>query len=91
VADLERLAKDERAAVRRRVAAALGRIRGAGAGKVLVLMLDDRDGEVRDESLESLYSLSGGETFDYDPERAAAQQEDALLQWREWVTGNPGA
>ncbi len=91
VLDLARLAADERPVVRRCAAAALGRIRGAGAGKALVALLDDADGTVRDEALESLYTLSSGETFGYDPDREPAKQHEAIANWREWVREHPAA
>lgn len=89
--DLAHLASDPDPKVRRRAAAALGRLRGAGAGATLVTLLSDPDRDVRDEALESLYVLSNGETFDFDPERDPAKQEAALIRWREWARDNPAA
>jgi hypothetical protein len=88
--DLARLAADPAAPVRREVARALGFMRRAGAGATLVTLLGDRDAAVRDEALESLYSLSGGETFDFDPDVDPAKQQAAIVRWREWVRDNPG-
>lgn len=90
VDDLAREAADKDGSVRRRVAQALGFVRRAGAAAPLVTLLGDRDAGVRDEALESLYTLSGGETFDFDPEIDPAKQEAATLRWREWVRDNPG-
>jgi hypothetical protein len=89
--DLDRIAKDPDAGVRKRAATALGRLRGVGAAPALVDLLGDDDAGVRDEALESLYALSQGETFDFDPEMTPASQEQAIARWRAWVRDNPGA
>ena len=91
VNDLARLGRDPSPHVRRRVATALGRLRGAGAGPPLVSLLSDAAREVRDEALESLYLLSGGETFGFDPEADPRTQEPAIVRWRDYVRQNPGA
>jgi hypothetical protein len=91
LADLDKLAKEPAPAVRRRVARALGRLRGVGAGPALVDFLLDDDAGVRDEALESLYALSQGETFGFDPERPPAAQDAAIARWRAWVRDNAAA
>lgn len=89
--DLAKLGKEAEARVRKRAAQALGRLRGAGAAPILVGLLSDDDAEVRDEALESLYALSGGETFDFDPALSAEGQPEAVAAWRGWLRDNPGA
>lgn len=91
VSDLARLASDPSPEVRRRAAAALGRIRGAGAGAALVTLLDDPERDVRDEAIESLFALSSGETFGYDPDADPGRQHEPIARWREWVRENPAA
>jgi hypothetical protein len=91
VNDLARAASENDAKVRARAAAALGGIRGSGAAGTLVNLLADRDPAVRDEALESLYVLSDGEDFGFDPEADPGPQEKAILRWREWARDNPGA
>ncbi|HVY61053.1 MAG TPA: HEAT repeat domain-containing protein [Planctomycetota bacterium] len=91
LADLGKLAKDPDPKVRARVARALGRLRGVGAGPELVDFLLDDDAGVRDEALESLYALSQGETFDFDPDLSPASQEAAIKAWRAWARDNAAA
>lgn len=91
VNDLAKLDKEKEPRVRARVARALGRLRGAGAAAPLVDLLSDDDATVRDEALEGLYALSGGETFDFDPELSPGAQEPAVVAWRAWLRDNPGA
>ncbi|RME72412.1 MAG: DUF2007 domain-containing protein, partial [Planctomycetota bacterium] len=55
VHDLGQASRSERAVVRRRAAAALSKLRGLGAAKLLVPLLEDPDPAVRDEAIESLY------------------------------------
>jgi len=86
--DLDHVKKDPDAAVRKRAATALGKLRGIGAGAALVELLGDVDAGVRDEALESLYAISGGETFDFDPELTPATQDAAIARWRAWAHEN---
>jgi hypothetical protein len=89
--ELTTAVRDPSALVRRRAASALGRLKGALAVPVLISVLADADAGVRDEALESLYRLSNGETFDFDPEADPATQEGAIVRWRDWAKRNPEA
>ncbi len=74
-----------------RVAAAVERFRALGLGleaeRALVPLLEHEDAGVRDEALEALYSLSGGQTLGYDPEAREGARREAVERWWTRVGG----
>jgi hypothetical protein len=71
--------------VRVRLARALGRFRNRFAAEHLVALLQDADPDVREEAYESLYFLSGGRGFGFDPRGTAMARAAAVVAWIEWL------
>ncbi|GIW71388.1 MAG: hypothetical protein KatS3mg102_0930 [Planctomycetota bacterium] len=90
-ADLAEATRSDSAARRRRAATALGKLRGVGAARSLVALLEDPDESVRDAAIESLYALTGGESFGYEPDAPPAERAAAVERWRAWLAKNPEA
>lgn len=71
-----------------RVAAMIERFRGlVEAERALVPLLDHADAEVRDDAIEALYSVSGGETLGFEPEAPVADRALAVARWWARVGG----
>jgi hypothetical protein len=74
--------------VARRVAGMLARFRGLGeAERGLVPLLAHAVAGVRDEAIEALYSISGGETLGFEPDAPEDERARAVERWWARVGG----
>jgi hypothetical protein len=89
--DLSGATKAETTTQRRRAAAALGKLRGHGGAAALVNLLEDSDESVRDEAIESLYVISEGDSFGFEPDASEEDRAAAVAKWRSWLGSNPNA
>jgi len=82
----ERIGASSDAAVRRRFARVLARVKDADAARLLAGLLGNEDLEVREEAFDGLFFLSGGIDFGFDPEGPPEERAKAVARWRDWAT-----